>query len=137
MCSFAMIIALWIIGVASAEELRQIIQTLPLWIGVVLGFRNSEWSKSAALPFFIFWLAIMTLIWLYLFGWSRMITGRYSHTEIAMTCVIGMAGFLGIVECVRMKTRIKIVQAAPVFVLTALAQYMAMYISLLSRFRNR
>jgi hypothetical protein len=30
MCSFAMIIALWIIGVASAEELRHIIQTLPL-----------------------------------------------------------------------------------------------------------
>jgi hypothetical protein len=116
---------------------RHIIQTLPIWIGVVLGFRNSEWTKSAALPFFIFWLAIMALIWLYLLGWSRVITGRYSHTEIAMTCVIGIAGLLGIVECVQMKTRIKIAQATSIFVLTALAQYTSMYISLLPRFKNR
>jgi cation transport ATPase len=132
-----MIIALWIVGIASGEILRHLIQTLPIWIGVILGFRNSEWTKSAALPFFIFWFAIMTLIWLFLLGWSRIVRGHYSPTEVAMTIVIGAAAFAGIIFCVRMKTQIKFIQAAGIFVLTALAQYGAMYVSLLPQFRSR
>jgi cation transport ATPase len=132
-----MIIALWIVGIASGEILRHLIQTLPIWIGVILGFRNSEWTKSAAVPFFIFWFAIMTLIWLFLLGWSRIVRGHYSPTEVAMTIVIGAAAFAGIIFCVRMKTQIKFIQAAGIFVLTALAQYVAMYVSLLPQFRSR
>jgi cation transport ATPase len=132
-----MIIALWIVGVVSGEVLRHLIQTLPIWIGVILGFRNSQWSKSAALPFFIFWFAIMALIWLFLLGWSRIVKGHYSPTEIVMTIVIGVAAFLGIIFCARMKTEIKFMKAAAVFVLTALAQYIAMYVSLLPQFRSR
>jgi cation transport ATPase len=136
-CCLTMIIALWIVGVASGEILRHLIQTLPIWIGVLLGFRNSQWGKSAALPFFIFWLAIMTLIWLFLLGWSRIVRGHYSPTEIAMTIVISAAAFLGIILCARMKTQIKFIQAAALFVLTALTQYFAMYVSLLPQFRSR
>lgn len=136
-CCLAMIIGLWIVGVASGEILRHLIQTSPIWIGVVLGFRNSQWTKSAALPFFIFWFAIMTLIWLFLLGWSRIVRGHYSPTEIAMTIVIGAAALVGIIFCARMKTPIKFIQAAAVFVLTALAQYVAMYVSLLPQFRSR
>jgi cation transport ATPase len=132
-----MIVGLWIVGVASGEILRHLIQTLPIWIGVILGFRNSQWTTSAALPFFIFWLAIMTLIWLFLLGWSRIVRGHYSPTEIAMTIVIGAAAFLGIIICARMKTQIRFIHAAALFVLTALAQYVAMYVSLLPRFRSR
>jgi cation transport ATPase len=137
LCCLTMIIALWIVGVASGEILRHLIQTLPIWIGVILGFRNSQWTKSAALPFFIFWFAIMTLIWLFLLGWSRIVKGHYSPTEIAMTILIGAAAFLGIIFCARMKTQIKFIQAATLFVLTALAQYAAMYVSLLPQFRSR
>jgi cation transport ATPase len=137
LCCLTMIIALWIVGVASGEILRHLIQTLPIWIGVILGFRNSQWTKSAALPFFIFWFAIMTLIWLFLLGWSRIVRGHYSPTEIAMTIVIGAAAFLGIIFCAKMKTQIKFIQAAALFVLTALAQYIAMYVSLLPQFRSR
>jgi cation transport ATPase len=136
-CCLAMIIALWIVGVASGEIFRHLIQTLPIWIGVILGFRNSQWTKSAALPFFVFWFAIMTLIWLFLLGWSRIVRGHYSPTEIAMTIIIGAAAFLGIIFCARMKTQIKFIQAAALFVLTALAQYVAMYVSLLPQFRSR
>jgi cation transport ATPase len=137
LCCLTMIIALWIVGVASGEILRHLIQTLPIWIGVIQGFRNSQWTKSAALPFFIFWLAIMTLIWLFLLRWSRIARGHYSPTEIAMTIVIGAAAFLGIVFCARMKTQIKFIQSAAIFVFTALAQYVAMYVSLLPQFRSR
>jgi hypothetical protein len=137
LCCLTMIIALWIVGVASGEVLRHLIQTLPIWIGVILGFRNSQWTKSAALPFFIFWLAIMTLIWLFLLGWSRIVRGHYSPTEIAMTIIIGAAAFLGIILSARMKTQIKFIQAAAVFATIALAQYLAMYVSLLPQFRSR
>jgi hypothetical protein len=137
LCCLTMIIALWIVGVASGEVLRHLIQTLPIWIGVILGFRNSQWTKFAALPFFIFWLGIMTLIWLFLLGWSRIVRGHYSPTEIAMTIIIGAAAFLGIILCARMKTQIRFVKAAAVFLLTALAQYVAMYVSLLPQFRSR
>jgi hypothetical protein len=136
-CCLAMIFALWIVGVASGEIVRHLIQTLPIWLGVILGFRNSGWVKSAVLPFFIFWLGIMALIWLYLLGVSRIITGHYSSTEIAMTIVVGLAALLGITVCVQMKTRIKPIQAVAVFVLTSLAQYAAMYVSLMPRFRSR
>ena len=132
-----MIIALWIVGIASGEILRHLIQTLPIWIGVILGFRNSEWTKSAALPFFIFWFAIMTLIWLFLLGWSRIVRGHYSPTEIAMTIVIGAAALAGIISCARMKTQIKFIQAAALFALSSLAQYAAMYVSMLPQFRSR
>jgi len=136
-CCLTMILALWIVGAASGEIVRHLIQTIPIWIGVILGFRNSQWTKSAALPFFIFWLTIMTLIWLFLLGWSRIVRGHYSPTEIAMTVVIGAAAFLGIIFCVRMKTQVKFLQAAAVFIATALAQYVAMYVSLLPQFRSR
>ncbi len=136
-CCLAMIIALWIVGLASGEVIRHLIQTLPIWIGVILGFRNSQWTKSAALPFFIFWFGIMALIWLYLLGVSRIITGHYSATEIAMTIVVGAAAFLGIAICTQMRTRTKLVQSVAVFVITALAQYAAMYVSLMPRFRSR
>ena len=137
LCCLAMIVGLWIVGIASGEIVRHLIQTLPIWIGVILGFRNSQWTKSAALPFFIFWLAIMTLIWLFLLGWSRIVRGHYSPTEIAMTIVIGAAAFLGIIFCARMKSQIKFIHAAAAFALTALAQYIAMYVSLLPQFRSR
>jgi hypothetical protein len=137
LCCLTMIIALWIVGIASGEIYRHLIQTLPIWIGVILGFRNSQWTKSAALPFFIFWLAIMTLIWLFLLGWSRIVRGHYSLTEIAMTIVIGAAAFLGIILCARMKTQIKFMKAAALFLVTALAQCFAMYVSLLPQFRSR
>jgi len=137
LCCLTMIIALWIVGVASGEILRHLIQTLPIWIGVILGARNSQWTKSAALPFFIFWFGIMTLIWLFLLGWSRIVRGHYSPTEIAMTIVIGAAALLGIILCARMKMQIKFIHAVAVFVLTALAQYVAMYVSLLPQFRSR
>jgi cation transport ATPase len=136
-CCLTIIIALWIVGLASGEILHHLIQTLPIWIGVILGFRNSQWTKSAALPFFIFWFAIMTLIWFFLLGWSRIVRGHYSPTEIAMTIVIGVAAFVGMIFCARMKTQIKFIQAVAVFVLTALAQYVAMYVSLLPQFRSR
>jgi hypothetical protein len=34
-------------------------------------------------------LILMTLIWLYLLGWSRVLSGHFSPAEIALTLIIG------------------------------------------------
>jgi hypothetical protein len=132
-----MIAGLWVIGLASHEELRHFIQTLPLWIGVVLGFRRSEFTKWAALPFFIFWFAILLLIWLYLLGISRIIRGHYSPTEIAMTVVVGAVALAGIVGSLRTKTPVKFLTATGIFLLTGALQVGAMAVSLMPAFRSR
>src|SRR5262245_58700583 len=88
-CGLVVIAALLIVGVVSHGVLRHIVQTLPVWIIVVLGLRDRASVKWAAIPIFLFWLFIMTLIWLFLLGWSRIASGTYSPTEIAMTLCVG------------------------------------------------
>jgi len=95
-CSLAIFLALYVVGAASHTPLRHGVQTLPLLLPIVLGFRQRESAKWAALPCLVFWLLIMSLIWLFLLGWSHVARGHYSPVEIAMTMVIGVACLSGI-----------------------------------------
>src|SRR5438045_9267229 len=78
LCSLAIILAL-VAGVGGATGLvwRHVIQTLPFWFGIVLGFRRSPVTGWIALPCFIFWLVIMNLIWLSILCISRILTGTF------------------------------------------------------------
>src|SRR5499427_6209166 len=91
--ALAILLALYVVGAVSLPpgSLRHEVQTLPLWIPIVGGFRNRPWAKWTALPCLTFWLLIMIAIWLYLFGIARIVTGRFFPTEIAMTIAIGIA----------------------------------------------
>src|SRR5437870_4372852 len=90
-CSLAILIALYIVGAVSHGSLRHEVQTLPLWFPIVQGLRERPSAKWMALPCLVFWLGIMILIWLFLLGWARVLTGTYSSTEIAMTLIVGIA----------------------------------------------
>jgi hypothetical protein len=82
-CCLAIIAALVIgVGLASNLVLRHLVQTAPLWVAVALGFRQSRATSWVALPFFLFWLALMVLIWLFLLGISHFITGHFSTVEL-------------------------------------------------------
>jgi len=70
-CSAVIMAALLVVGAVSHGVIRHIVQTSPLWIAIVLGIRGSALTKWAALPCFVFWLVLMTAIWLYLLGWAR------------------------------------------------------------------
>ena len=98
-CSLAILLALYVVGAVSATpgSLRHEVQTLPLWFPIVLGFRQRDIAKWMALPLMVFWLAIMILIWLFLLGWARVVSGQFFPTEIAMTIVIGVACAIGLV----------------------------------------
>ena len=90
--ALAVLVALYVVGAVSIPpgSLRHEVQTLPLWIPIVAGFRGREIAKWAVLPCLLFWLTIMVFIWLFLLGWARIVTGRFFPTEVAMTVVAAL-----------------------------------------------
>ena len=136
-CCLATLVALYVVGAVSNGSLRHEVQTLPLWVPIVFGFRRSELAKWAALPCFVFWLAIMVLIWLFLLGWARIVSGHFSPTEIAMTIVIGVACTTGIITSLRQRTSVGGLTATAVGVLFAILQLLAFRISLIPYIGSR
>ena len=132
-CSLAVLVALYVVGAVSIPpgSLRHEVQTLPLWFPIVLGFQERDITKWMALPLLIFWFAIMTLIWLFLLGWARIVTGHFFPTEIAMTLVIGVACLTGLIAGLRWRTSTRPVVAFSVTVLVALLQLIAFRVSLI------
>ena len=88
--------ALLLVGVVSGTQLRHVIQVTPLLLAMGLGFRFPAWADTMAGPLFAFWLVIVTAIWLYLLGVARLVTGRFSPAEIALTILIGAASVAGL-----------------------------------------
>lgn len=125
------------VGYVSHTSLRHIVQTLPLWVPIALGFRGRALAKWAALPCLVFWLGIMVLIWLFLLGWARIVSGRFSPTEIAMTIVIGVACLAGLAAVARWRTAVSVSAAAGVSVLFATLQFAAFRISLIPEIAGR
>lgn len=136
-CSLAVLVALYVVGAVSNGSLRHEVQTLPLWIPIVLGFRQSEMAKWAALPCFLFWMIITIMIWLFLLGWARMVSGHFSPVEIAMTLVIGAACAVGIAVSLRWRTAVKPLTALGMAVLFAALQLAAFRISLIPYIATR
>jgi hypothetical protein len=136
-CALAIILAL-VAGVGGATGLvwRHVIQTLPFWVAVRLGFRRSAFTGWIALPCFIFWLVIMILIWLYLLGFARILTGHFAPIEIVMTIIVGLASLVGIVSFLRFKSRVRPWLAIVFFLIFAAAQWGCFLLSITPRFAN-
>ncbi|HJZ96159.1 MAG TPA: hypothetical protein VKE70_06615 [Candidatus Solibacter sp.] len=136
-CCAAIIAALYVVGLVSGTLLRHIVQTAPLWIGVALGFRGSPLARWIALPFFLFWLYIVVLIWLFLLNIAQWVHGTFTPAEVAMTVVMGCAAIAGIVAAVRGGKRTSAMVAVGVFVLGAVLQFAAFRVSTLPGIARR
>jgi hypothetical protein len=137
-CALAIIAALVLgVGLASHMVIRHIVQTLPLWFAVVLGVRRSRTAGWVSLPSFIFWLALMTMIWLYLLGMPSLVSGHFSPIEIAMTLVVGAASLTGIVAFIRLKSLRSLPAMFGIFVLFTFAQLLCFRLSLLPAVAHR
>src|SRR5215470_18873253 len=90
-----LILALNVVGIVSHGVLRHMVQTLPVWPTVILGWRGSPWSKWTGLPCFFLWLILMVNIWLFLAGLPHLLSGTFSPTEVAMTIIIGASSLMG------------------------------------------
>jgi len=130
LCAMTQIVALIVVGFVSDGLVRHLVQTSPSWIVAGVALNQTRWAKWIALPVFAFWLVIMVLIWLYLLGVARILTGHYSDIEIAMTAVVGAASVFGILICVFTRTGARPWVAALLFLIAALIQVGAMSLSL-------
>jgi len=126
-----LIAGLYVVGVVSHEVLRHFIQTAPVWLTVILGWRDSQWSKWTAVPCFLCWLLLMSLIWLFLLGWVHVISGAFSPLEVAMTFVVGVSAILGLAAATRMRGRTNAMASALVCILTLAVQLLALRVSFL------
>jgi hypothetical protein len=136
-CCLCIIVALLVVGAASHGVIRHIVQTSPLWISIVLGIRRSGWIKWAAPPCFVFWLILMILIWLFLLGWARIVSGTFSSTEIAMTLIVGLASVVGIVRALSLRAGVGAWSAIATVLLVAVLQVTAFRLSLLPAIAHR
>jgi hypothetical protein len=130
-CCLAVLVALYVVGAVSHGSLRHEVQTLPLWFPIVLGFKRREIAKWCALSCLVFWLAIMVLIWLYLLGWARIVSGHFSPVEIAMTIVVGVACAWGIATGLRWRTTVGTGASLGYIFLLAALQLLAFRLSLI------
>jgi hypothetical protein len=102
-CLVALVVGLLLVGVVSGTPIRHVLQAAPAvaLLAVRSRSRVPAWTSFAALAVFVSWLAMMSLIWLYLLGLARIVTGHFTRIEIALTLVIGGASAAGIVAALR------------------------------------
>ncbi len=79
----------------------------------------------------------MILIWLYLLGIARILTGHFAPIEIVMTIIVGLASLIGVVSCLRFKSRVRPWLAMVLFLLFAAAQWGCFLLSITPRFATR
>jgi hypothetical protein len=95
-CLSSLALSLLLVGVVSGTPLRHLIQATPVIVAVGCVWRRFGWSAYAALPLFLFWLLIASLIGLFLFGYAHIINGKFSPIERLLTAVIWVSCLLGI-----------------------------------------
>ena len=137
-CSLAIILALVIgVGLASGLIIRHVVQTAPVWLGVVFGFRRSPAARWITLPMFLFWLLLMALIWLFLAGLPSPVSGHFNPGEIAMTIVVGGASIAGIWCAARSRAGLSAAAAAGLFASAAVLQAICFRVSLMPGIAHR
>jgi hypothetical protein len=137
LCCLIIVLSLYVVGVVSHGVLRHIVQTLPLWPGIVLGFRDRDLRKWMALPCLLCWLIIMVLTWLFLLHLAHVLTGHFTPIEIVLTIIIGIAAIVGLLALPRWRTKTHPAIALVIVLLFAALQYLAIQISFLPSIAHR
>jgi hypothetical protein len=124
------ILGLLVVGLVSGTLVRHVIQIVPAVAALILVIRRVPWALYAALSVFVVWLLVMVAIWLYLLGVARIITGRFSTAEIALTLVIGASCVFGLAQVIRAQsTSSRAIRAAAAITFAGL-QIGALWLSL-------
>ena len=132
-CAIAVIVSLYLVGIESHGIIRHIVQTAPLWIGVWLGWRNSELTKWALLPCFTLWLVLMANIWFLLLGLPHFLSGDFTPIEILLTVIIGVACIVGVVRGIGEGTSVTASRAFAATTVLLILQLVCLRVSFLPR----
>ena len=136
-CLTGLTLALLLVGVVSGTVLRHIVQVLPICIAAGVSVRRTAWGAYAALPLFLFWIFIVVMIWLFLLGLSRVVSGHFTTIEVVAT--LFMAGFsvAGVARSIAVGKSLRPLLRVLVFILFAALQVGAMWVSFLKPIANR
>jgi len=130
-------IALLVVGVVSGTVLRHVVQIVPIAAALALVSRRPAIGAFAALPIFIFWIFIVSLIWLFLMGLSRIANGHYTIAEILSTFVMAICCVSGVVRAIAMGRPTPVAARVLTFAGYAALQVVAMWISFTPSIANR
>ena len=134
LCAFALIAALLVVGYSGGGLVRHAVQTAPAWLAVIAGATGARATKWIALPIFLFWLAIMALVWLYLLGLAHIVTGAFPPLEVAMSIVAAVACLFGIVNAAGAHSRMTWAAGLLTLAVVTALQAGAMWLSLQPHF---
>ncbi len=129
-CCLAILLTLYIVGAMNHGVLRQVVQTLPLWVPIALGFRGSEFAKWSALPCLAIWMATMVAIWVFGAAWAYVALGQYSLADLAMTLIVAVASVGGFFVALHWHTAVRPFSASTVALLFGALQFSALWVSL-------
>lgn len=136
-CLIGLALALLLVGVVSGTVLRHIVQVVPIMVGLVLLARRPDLGAYAALPIFCFWAFIVVLIWLFLLGLSRIANGHYTPIEVASTVVMAACSVVGVIRSLELGRPLRALRRVSTFLLFAVVQVAAMWVSFLRPIANR
>ena len=122
-------VSLLLVGVVSGTMLRHAVQIAPALVAAALAWRKPRWGAAAALPVFATWIVIPVLIWMFLLGIARFVTGTFTPVEIFLTLVMAAASLAGAIAAVRLLRGASLALSAALFVTFAGLQLEAMSIS--------
>jgi hypothetical protein len=128
-CALLLILALYVVGIESHGIIRHFMQTAPVWPAVWLGFRDSRWTKWAALSPLVLWLFLMINIWFLLLGLPHLLSGNFTPIEIVLTIIIGVAAAVGIWTALRVRAAVPRLKATGILLLMACLQLLAIWVS--------
>jgi len=136
-CLIGLALALLLVGAVSGTILRHIVQIVPIIVALGVLARRPDWGAYAALPIFGLWTLIPVLIWLFLLGLSRIANGHYTPIEVVSTVVMAACSIVGVVKCIQLGRSLRAAGRLFAFVLFAVMQFAAMWISFLRPIANR
>jgi hypothetical protein len=136
-CLIGLALALLLVGVVSGTVLRHIVQIVPIMVALGVLARRPDWGAYAALPIVGFWTFIVVLIWLFLLDLSRIANGHYTPIEVVSTFVMAACSIVGVVSGIQLGRPLRAVGRLYTFLLFAVMQFSAMWVSFLRPIANR
>ena len=126
------------VGLLSGTMVRHLLQILPLAVAFWLLSRSaSRVGAYAAVALFVFWFAILVLIWLYLLGISNIASGSYTLAEILFTIAIALGCLSGALAGARTGRSLAALRRVATLLFTWAVQVAVMLLSFSETFVNR
>lgn len=129
-CLAGVALALLLVGVVSGTPVRHVVQIVPLLAALGVAMSGVSWAPYVARPVFAFWFLIMLGIWLFLLGVGKIITGRFTPTEVALTVVIGVSSLVGILATLGRSSSASMAVRVGAFAAFGILQVVAIWLSM-------